>query len=120
LVLRGGIRPNYDSVSIREALSMLEGKHLQPAVVVDCSHANSRKQYAEQAIVWNDVINQRVGGNRGIIGLMLESNLKEGRQDNSGDLSTLQYGQSITDECISWDTTEELILAAHDALSGSI
>lgn len=120
LVLRGGIRPNYDSVSIREALSMLEGKHLQPAVVVDCSHANSRKQYAEQAIVWNDVINQRVGGNRGIIGLMLESNLKEGRQDNSGDLSTLQYGQSITDECISWDTTEELILAAHEALSGSL
>ncbi len=120
LVLRGGIRPNYDSVSIREALSLLEGKRLHPAVVVDCSHANSRKQFAEQAIVWQDVINQRVGGNSGIIGLMLESNLKEGRQDNSGDLSTLQYGQSITDECMSWDTTEELILTAHETLSRSL
>ncbi len=120
LVLRGGIRPNYDSVSIREALTMLDGKQLQQAVVVDCSHANSRKQYAEQAIVWNDVINQRAGGNSGIIGLMLESNLSEGRQNNSGDLGTLQYGQSITDECISWETTEALILSAHETLSRSL
>jgi 3-deoxy-7-phosphoheptulonate synthase len=117
LVLRGGVRPNYDSVSIREALSLLDGKRLRPAVVVDCSHANSRKQYSEQAIVWQDVINQRAGGNSGIIGMMLESNLQEGRQNNSGHLDTLQYGQSITDECISWDTTEALILTAHETLS---
>jgi 3-deoxy-7-phosphoheptulonate synthase len=120
LVLRGGVRPNYDSVSIREALSLLDGKRLQQAVVVDCSHANSRKQYAEQAVVWRDVINQRIGGNSGIIGLMLESNLEEGRQNNTGDLNSLQYGQSITDECISWDTTEELILTAHETLSRSL
>jgi 3-deoxy-7-phosphoheptulonate synthase len=117
LVLRGGVRPNYDSVSIREALSLLDGKRLKRAVVVDCSHANSRKQYSEQAIAWQDVINQRAGGNSGIIGMMLESNLQEGRQDNSRDLGTLQYGQSITDECISWDTTEALILTAHETLS---
>jgi 3-deoxy-7-phosphoheptulonate synthase len=119
LVLRGGVRPNYDSVSIREALSLLDGKRLRPSVVVDCSHANSRKQYSEQAIVWQDVINQRAGGNSGIIGMMLESNLQEGRQNNSGNLDTLQYGQSITDECISWDTTKALILAAHETLSRS-
>jgi 3-deoxy-7-phosphoheptulonate synthase len=119
LVLRGGVRPNYDSVSIREALSLLDGKRLRQAVVVDCSHANSRKQYAEQAIVWQDVINQRAGGNSGIIGMMLESYLQEGRQDNGGDPDTLQYGQSITDECISWDTTEALIMAAHETLSRS-
>jgi 3-deoxy-7-phosphoheptulonate synthase len=117
LVLRGGARPNYDSVSIRDALSLLKSKHLPPAVVVDCSHANSRKQYAEQEVVWQDVINQRMGGNTGIIGLMLESNLVEGRQDNCGSLEGLQYGQSITDECISWETTEQLILSAHDRLS---
>jgi 3-deoxy-7-phosphoheptulonate synthase len=119
LVLRGGARPNYDSVSIRDALSLLEGQRLKQAVVVDCSHANSRKQYAEQSVVWHDVLAQRRGGNSGIIGMMLESNLHEGRQDNTGDLDTLQYGQSITDECICWDTTEELILKAHETLSGS-
>lgn len=118
LVLRGGARPNYDSVSIRDALSLLQGKHLTPIVVVDCSHANSRKQYAEQEIVWQDVISQRTGGNTGIIGLMLESNLMEGRQDNCGSPDGLRYGQSITDECISWETTEQLILSAHDRLSG--
>jgi 3-deoxy-7-phosphoheptulonate synthase len=117
LVLRGGQRPNYDSVSIREALLMLNNKNLQEVVVVDCSHANSRKQYAEQAIVWQDVINQRISGNSGIIGLMLESYLLEGRQDNSGDLKSMKYGQSITDACISWETTEELIMSAHERLS---
>ncbi len=116
IVLRGGSRPNYDSVSIREALSMLQAKGLQESVIVDCSHANSGKKYQDQAIVWNDVINQCVNGNNGIIGLMLESHLNEGRQDNTGHLETMQYGVSITDACISWETTEELILSANQRL----
>ena len=120
LVLRGGVRPNYDSVSVREALLLLKDKQQQDAVVVDCSHANSRKQYAEQAIVWQDVLNQRCSGNRGIIGMMLESNLNEGRQDICGNLDSMQYGQSITDECISWQSTEQLIMSAHEMLSGKI
>jgi 3-deoxy-7-phosphoheptulonate synthase len=116
LVLRGGRRPNYDSVSIREAVGLLHDKGLPEAVMVDCSHANSRKRYQEQAVVWQDVINQRINGNDGIIGLMLESSLGEGRQENTGHLETMQYGVSITDACIGWETTEHLILWAHEQL----
>ena len=120
IVLRGGRRPNYDSVSIREAMRLLREKGLSETVIVDCSHANSRKRYKEQKIVWQDVINQRVSGNHGIIGLMLESHLKEGRQDFKADRSRLKYGVSITDACISWETTEQLIMAAHDQLESCL
>ena len=120
IVLRGGDRPNYDSVSIREAVNLLQGKGLLQAVIVDCSHANSRKKYAEQAVVWQDVIQQRLNGADSIIGLMLESNLNEGNQKNSGCLDTMRYGVSITDACISWETTAELILSAHAKLQGRI
>jgi 3-deoxy-7-phosphoheptulonate synthase len=116
IVLRGGRRPNYDSVSIREAVRLLRDKHLPEAVIVDCSHANSRKRYKEQTVVWQDVINQRAGGTDAIIGLMLESNLRQGRQDYEGRLDSLQYGVSITDACIDWETTEDLILSAHAQL----
>ena len=120
IVLRGGDRPNYDSVSIREAVDMLEAKGLSQAIIVDCSHANSRKQYEEQAVVWQDVIQQRLNGVNSIIGLMLESNLEAGNQKNTGSLQTMQYGVSITDACISWQTTEELILSAHAKLRDQI
>jgi 3-deoxy-7-phosphoheptulonate synthase len=112
LVLRGGRRPNYDSCSLREVIDMLRDKQMTEAVVVDCSHANSRKRFKEQVLVWKDVIGQRVRGNAAIVGAMLESNLNEGSQENTGDLNTLVYGVSITDACISWETTEELILWA--------
>ena len=118
LVLRGGSRPNYDSVSINEARGMLEAKGVSHAIMVDCSHANSRKRHDLQASVWQDVINQRLDGNDAIIGLMLESNLKAGNQKNTGDLQSMEYGVSITDACIDWETTEELILSAHDQLAG--
>ena len=112
LVLRGGRRPNYDSVSIRDAVDQLTEKGLHQAVIVDCSHANSRKRYQEQAVVWKDVINQRKNGNQAIVGLMLESNLYEGSQEINTDPRRLKYGVSITDACISWQTTEELVLWA--------
>ena len=114
LVLRGGRRPNYDSVSLREAADALAAKNLPEAMIIDCSHANSRKRFAEQTVVWEDVVRQRVAGNKAIIGLMLESNINEGQQANTGDLATMQYGVSITDACISWETTAKLILEAHD------
>jgi 3-deoxy-7-phosphoheptulonate synthase len=114
--MRGGIRPNYDSVSIGEALMLLRERKLTEAIMVDCSHANSRKDHRNQAIAWQDVINQRIAGNDALIGLMLESNLNEGRQKNTVDLSTLDYGVSITDACISWETTKKLILSAHKQL----
>lgn len=116
VVMRGGDRPNYDSVSIGEALTLLREKKLAECIMVDCSHANSRKDHRNQAIVWQDVINQRIDGNDALIGLMLESSLEEGKQENTGDLSTMKYGVSITDACISWETTEKLILSAHNQL----
>ena len=116
IVLRGGRRPNYDSVSIREALSLLRDKGLHESIIVDCSHSNSRKRYKDQIVVWNDVIGQRAAGNRAIIGLMLESHLYEGSQRNTGDLRSMKYGVSITDACISWETTEALIRSAHEQL----
>lgn len=116
IVLRGGRRPNYDSVSIREATRLLREKGLAEAVIVDCSHANSRKKFKEQEVVWQDVINQRVNGNHDIIGMMLESHLNEGRQDFNSDRTALSFGVSVTDACISWETTEQLILQAHDQL----
>ena len=116
IVMRGGKRPNYDSVSIAEAKGMLRDNGLPEVIMVDCSHSNSRKKHQGQAIVWQDVINQRLDGNDALIGLMLESNLHEGSQKMTGDLSTLKYGVSITDECISWETTEKLLRSAHKQL----
>jgi len=116
IVLRGGDRPNYDSVSISDAITQLKAKKLPESIIVDCSHANSRKKFQGQAIVWQDVINQIMDGNDSIIGMMLESSLFEGSQKNTGDLSTMKYGVSITDECISWETTRQLILSAHEQL----
>jgi 3-deoxy-7-phosphoheptulonate synthase len=116
IVLRGGRRPNYDSVSIREALNQLNDKNLSDAVMVDCSHANSWKKFQNQSIVWQDILNQRLSGNASLIGMMIESNLNEGNQKNTGDLSTMKYGVSITDQCISWQTTEHLIRSAHHQL----
>ncbi|MFC1884750.1 3-deoxy-7-phosphoheptulonate synthase [Thermodesulfobacteriota bacterium] len=117
LVMRGGRRPNYDSVSIREALGMLRDHDLNSVVIVDCSHANSRKKYTEQGMVYKDIITQRILGTDSIIGIMLESNLFEGKQKNTGNLDTMKYGVSITDGCISWDMNEDLILWAHYRLS---
>ncbi len=117
VVLRGGSRPNYDSVSTGEVLSMLRQKDLLEAVMVDCSHANSRKNHENQSIVWQDVINQRMDGNRSLVGMMLESHLYSGNQKIGPDLADMKYGVSITDACISWETTETLMLSAHEQLA---
>ncbi len=120
IVLRGGGgRPNYDSVSIREAVDLLQTKSLPEAIVVDCSHENSRKRFEEQPVAWRDAVKQRLSGTDAIIGMMLESHLEEGRQDNTGDLATMRYGVSITDACISWNTTADLIRATHAQLKNA-
>ena len=114
LILRGGrTGPNYDAASLANAVTLLEKANLSPRFVVDCSHANSNKDYTQQSVVWNDVIDQRIAGNETIIGLMLESNLHEGKQSLPDDLSQLKHGVSITDGCIGWEETESLILNAH-------
>ncbi len=119
IVLRGGSRPNYDPISIEEARLMLITKGLPEAIIVDCSHANSHKKFQGQAIVWRNVVDQIVNGSESVIGLMLESNLHEGNQKFTGDKAALKYGVSITDECISWETTEELLTSAHEKLVGT-
>jgi 3-deoxy-7-phosphoheptulonate synthase len=116
IVLRGGRRPNYDALSIEEARLELAGRNLPEGIMVDCSHANSKKKYQGQTIVWKNIVDQYVHGNDAIVGLMLESHLHEGNQKFSGDFSQLKYGVSITDECISWETTEKLIRYAHEKL----
>lgn len=119
IVLRGGQHPNYDPISIEQARLKLIEKNLPENIMVDCSHGNSMKKFQGQAIVWRNVIDQYIAGNDSLIGLMLESNLFEGNQKFSGDLSALKYGVSITDECISWETTENLLLTAAEKLVNS-
>jgi 3-deoxy-7-phosphoheptulonate synthase len=116
IVLRGGTRPNYDPISIEETRLRLIEKNLNEAIVVDCSHDNSHKKHQGQANVWRNVIDQVINGNDAIVGLMLESNLFEGNQKYCGDMSKLQYGVSITDECISWETTENLLLSMYEKI----
>jgi 3-deoxy-7-phosphoheptulonate synthase len=116
LILRGGSYPNYDEESVLSASSLLEIAGLQPNVVIDCSHANSNKDHNRQPIVFREAIRQRVEGNEGVIGLMLESHINEGNQP-MGKLADLKYGVSITDACINWESTEELLREAHAKLN---
>ena len=110
LILRGGrTGPNYDAESLARAAQLLQEASLPPRFVVDCSHANSNKDYTRQPVVWEDVIRQRVSGNDTIVGLMLESNLKSGQQKLGSDPDALEYGVSITDGCISFEQTAELL-----------
>ena len=114
LVLRGGGgRPNYDTVSVRLAEEALAKAGLAQNIVIDCSHANSMKDPALQPLVFNDCVHQILEGNRSIIGMMLESNLEAGNQPIPADLSMLRYGVSVTDPCIGWGTTEDLLRRAH-------
>jgi 3-deoxy-7-phosphoheptulonate synthase len=120
LILRGGrTGPNYDAASLAEASRMLAEANLPPRFVVDCSHANSNKDYAKQSVAWNDVIRQRAEGNDTIVGLMLESNLKPGKQSLGDDPSALEHGVSITDGCIALEETEELLRSAYATLEAT-
>jgi 3-deoxy-7-phosphoheptulonate synthase len=117
IVLRGGGgRVNYDAVSIALAERQLTAANLPATIVVDCSHGNSNKDPSVQPLVAENCITQILDGNRSIVGLMLESHLKAGNQPIPKDLSTLEYGVSITDPCIDWQSTETLLLKLHQSL----
>jgi 3-deoxy-7-phosphoheptulonate synthase len=117
VVLRGGrAKTNYDDASIRAAEEKLKAENLPPVLMVDCSHANSSKQFAKQEDVWHSVIQQRVEGTRSLIGLMVESNLSEGNQPIAKDLKDLRYGVSLTDSCIGWETTERMLRWGYETL----
>jgi 3-deoxy-7-phosphoheptulonate synthase len=118
LVLRGGGgRVNYDAVSIALAERQLAQANLPTNIVVDCSHGNSNKDPGVQPLVAENCVTQILDGNRSIVGLMLESHLKAGNQAIPKDLSTLEYGVSITDPCMDWQMTEALLLKLHASLA---
>lgn len=110
VILRGGQRPNYDSVSVEDASTELAKNGLSPSLMIDFSHANSRKDHNNQPKVATTVANQIAGGSHAISGVMIESHLVAGNQKGEGvDKSTLTYGQSITDACIDWDDTVKVL-----------
>lgn len=117
LVLRGGGgKPNYDSVSVSLAEQALEKSNLPKNIMIDCSHENSNKDPSLQPLVMDNVSSQILEGNQSIVGLMIESNLKHGRQNIPANLDDLEYGLSVTDGCIGWEETEEAILKMHEKL----
>jgi 3-deoxy-7-phosphoheptulonate synthase len=114
LILRGGKGgPNYDHISVEGALKALKNAGLRDSLIVDCSHDNSNKDYHNQPLVFVNCLEQILAGNDGIIGFMLESHLYEGQQEVG---PNLRYGVSITDGCIGFDTTAQIIQNAHKML----
>lgn len=113
VILRGGENgPNYGATPVNEALDLLRRNGLPPVVMIDASHANCSKDYRKMPSVFREILQQRRDGTKGIIGAMLESNLVAGAQAMPESADALIYGQSITDPCIDWATTEELVREA--------
>jgi 3-deoxy-7-phosphoheptulonate synthase len=109
VILRGGTTgPNYDAIHVQKVLAALRDAGLPPRLMIDASHGNSDKDHARQPVVVRDVAAQVAQGETGIIGMMMESFLVEGRQDLD-DPARLAYGQSITDACMSWETTAPVL-----------
>ncbi|EDQ00606.1 3-deoxy-7-phosphoheptulonate synthase [Shewanella benthica] len=109
VILRGGKAPNYDAESVAECERQLHAAKLNARLIVDCSHGNSLKDHRRQQGVCEDVFAQILQGNKSIIGVMLESHLNEGRQSSDKPMSELAYGVSVTDACMDWATTEQIL-----------
>ncbi len=117
VVLRGGNgKPNYDATSVAEAEAALAKAKVSNKIMIDTSHANSNKDPYLQPLVLKNITEQILDGNKSIVGIMVESHLKGGRQDIPENLCDLVYGQSVTDGCIDWETTEKALLEMHEAL----
>ncbi|NDC83335.1 3-deoxy-7-phosphoheptulonate synthase [bacterium] len=117
VILRGGKAPNYDTDSINSAAQKMTAAGFRPAMMVDCSHGNSNKDHRNQSQVARSVVDSIVAGTPHVVGLMLESNLFEGNQKIPSDLSQLKYGISITDACMSWESTDALLRDINQRLS---
>lgn len=115
IILRGGKSPNYDSVDIALLEERLAEENMNARLVVDCSHGNSQKDYRRQPLVFKNVVEQIMQGSQSIVGMMLESHLSSGNQKMNG-AENLEYGVSITDGCIDWQTTEELLEESYQHL----
>ncbi|MFK5927613.1 MAG: 3-deoxy-7-phosphoheptulonate synthase [Desulfuromusa sp.] len=117
LVLRGGdSAPNYYPEDVKKAAELLNKKELPNAIMVDCSHANSYKDHTRQGDVLENIVNQLIADPGSIAGVMIESNLNPGNQSIPKNLNQLKYGVSITDKCVDWETTVEILTQAHDRL----
>ncbi|MBF7684959.1 3-deoxy-7-phosphoheptulonate synthase [Acinetobacter sp. B10A] len=117
VVLRGGNgKPNYDATSVAQAENALIKAKVSKNIMIDASHANSNKDPYLQPLVLKNITEQILNGNTSIVGLMVESHLKGGRQDIPAQLCDLEYGQSVTDGCLDWDTTERVLLDMHNSL----
>ncbi len=113
LILRGGdLGPNYSAEHVAEAERQLQRAGLDKTMVIDCSHGNSGKDPAQQPEVLDDVLRQRGAGTKSIVGVMLEGFLEAGSQPFPQPVERLRYGQSITDACLDWTTTERIIRKA--------
>ena len=115
IILRGGKEPNYDAAHVQKAVEELKAAGVQQRLMIDCSHANSRKEHQRQIDVARDVAKQVADGNENIMGVMIESNLVAGRQDIV-EGKELVYGQSITDACINWDDSVDVLHILADAV----
>ena len=119
VILRGGKSPNYDAASVAAACRALEAAQLPPRLMVDCSHANSSKQPERQLLVARDIAGQIAGGSRSVFGVMVESHLHGGAQKftpGQDDARKLEYGKSITDACIGWDASMDLLESLSSAV----
>jgi 3-deoxy-7-phosphoheptulonate synthase len=116
VVLRGGRTPNYDAASIEGCQLLLAKAALEPRLMVDCSHAQTSKDYTKQPSVLSALVEQVRSGSRAIMGVMLESNIAAGNQTLAEDRAMLKYGVSVTDPCIDWPTTEICLTEAARAL----
>ncbi|MGV3344736.1 3-deoxy-7-phosphoheptulonate synthase [Enterobacteriaceae bacterium LUAb1] len=110
VILRGGKHPNYSPEDVAQCEKVMLQADLCPALMIDCSHGNSNKDFRRQADVVKSIIEQIKDGNRSIIGFMLESHIYEGNQSSEQPQSDMLYGVSVTDACIGWDKTESLLL----------
>ncbi|MFT4021780.1 MAG: 3-deoxy-7-phosphoheptulonate synthase [Acinetobacter sp.] len=121
VVLRGGNgKPNYDATSVAEAEQTLAKAKVSQKIMIDASHANSNKDPYLQPLVLKNITEQILDGNKSIVGLMVESHLKGGRQDIPENLSDLEYGKSVTDGCIDWETTESVLLEMDAAIKDTL
>jgi 3-deoxy-7-phosphoheptulonate synthase len=116
IILRGGKSPNYDAASVQAACEELKEAKLPERLMVDCSHANAAKDYRRQAEVAADLGRQIAGGERRIVGVMVESHLVAGRQ-NLEPGTPLAFGQSITDGCLGWDDSVRLLAGLAEAVA---
>lgn len=122
VILRGSrtggvIRSNYDSGCVLLVEEKMREAGVQPAIMIDCSHANSNYDYIKQEVVWNTVLEEHLVKHESVVGMMLESNLNPGKQSVPDDRSQLKYGVSITDGCVGWETTEQMLRQAYDAMA---